>query len=67
MRWAVRYVGTVAFVGPVHYAKGIFVGVITDDPTSGKNDGMHIELFKYKHHSLSKLNRKYQRSKLLQL
>ena len=29
---------TVAFRGEVHYAKGIFLGIITDD-TSGKNNG----------------------------
>lgn len=27
------------FVGEVHYAKGIFVGIVTDDPAHGKNDG----------------------------
>lgn len=36
-----RYSGKVAYVGPVHYAKGIFVGVITDDPACGKNNGMY--------------------------
>lgn len=34
-----RYTGRVAFVGPVHYTKGLFVGVITDDPAWGKNNG----------------------------
>jgi dynactin complex subunit len=29
---------TVAFRGMVHYAKGIFLGVVTDD-SSGKNNG----------------------------
>jgi dynactin complex subunit len=34
-----RHKGKVAFVGDVHYAKGIFVGVVMDDPKQGKNSG----------------------------
>jgi dynactin 1 len=30
---------TVHFIGDVHYAKGTFCGVVTNDPTKGKNDG----------------------------
>ena len=30
----------VAYVGPVHYAKGIFVGVIMDQKEAGKNNGI---------------------------
>ena len=35
-----RYMGTVAFVGNVHYAKGTFVGVVMDHIEDGKNNGM---------------------------
>lgn len=31
--------GKVAYVGNVHYAKGIYIGVIMDHATDGKNDG----------------------------
>ncbi|KAJ1427334.1 CAP Gly-rich domain-containing protein, partial [Ochromonadaceae sp. CCMP2298] len=31
--------GLVAFVGPVHYAKGVYVGVVMDSPEAGKNKG----------------------------
>ena len=34
-----RETGTVAFVGEVQYAKGIFVGVVMDNPKAGKNNG----------------------------
>eukprot|EP00428_Durinskia_dybowskii_P063618 CAMPEP_0170385046 /NCGR_PEP_ID=MMETSP0117_2-20130122/16312_1 /TAXON_ID=400756 /ORGANISM="Durinskia baltica, Strain CSIRO CS-38" /LENGTH=399 /DNA_ID=CAMNT_0010640815 /DNA_START=13 /DNA_END=1212 /DNA_ORIENTATION=- len=34
-----RYMGTVAFVGNVHYAKGTFVGVVMDHIEDGKNNG----------------------------
>jgi curved DNA-binding protein CbpA len=30
---------TVAFIGPVHYAKGDFAGIIMNNPAKGKNDG----------------------------
>lgn len=40
-----RYTGRVAFIGPVHYTKGLFVGVITDDPSWGKNNGTALILF----------------------
>lgn len=33
-----RHKGTLAFVGSVHYAKGLFAGVELDDP-AGKNNG----------------------------
>ena len=36
--WSNRHTGSVAFIGPVHYADGIFVGVVLDNPV-GKNDG----------------------------
>ena len=36
----IRISGVVAYVGPVEYAKGIYVGVITDNPTDGKNNGI---------------------------
>ena len=32
-------VGTVRFVGPVHFQSGIFVGVELDRPHLGENDG----------------------------
>ena len=31
--------GTVLFAGPVHYAKGMFAGLVMDDPGHGKNSG----------------------------
>lgn len=31
--------GKVAYVGNVHYAKGMYIGVIMDHATDGKNDG----------------------------
>lgn len=34
-----RITGQVAYVGPVDYAKGTYIGVITDNPTDGKNNG----------------------------
>jgi dynactin complex subunit len=34
-----RLLGAVAYVGNVHYAKGIYVGVIMDHALDGKNDG----------------------------
>jgi dynactin complex subunit len=34
-----RDIGRVAFTGPVHYTKGLYVGVIMDDTTAGKNTG----------------------------
>lgn len=34
-----RHLGKVAFVGPVHYAKGTYVGVVMDLAAVGKNDG----------------------------
>lgn len=33
-----------AYVGTVHYAKGIFVGVIMDDSSMGKNNGMEYDI-----------------------
>lgn len=41
----IRYIGEVAFVGPVHYAEGEYVGaIIVDDSGAGKNNGEHITL-----------------------
>lgn len=34
-----RHLGTVMFVGDVHYAKGTFAGVVMDDSAIGKNNG----------------------------
>lgn len=34
-----RHTGVVAYVGTVHYAKGVYVGVVMDDDTVGKNNG----------------------------
>jgi dynactin complex subunit len=34
-----RHEGKVAFVGEVHYAKGIYVGIIMKDSEHGKNNG----------------------------
>lgn len=34
-----RHRGVVAFVGEVHYAKGVYVGVICNDRSVGKNNG----------------------------
>lgn len=31
--------GVVAFVGEVHYAKGVYAGVVMDDRNVGKNNG----------------------------
>ena len=39
MLWFYRHLGKVAFVGPVHYAKGTYVGVVMDLAAVGKNDG----------------------------
>jgi dynactin complex subunit len=39
-----RNKGTVAFVGEVHYAKGVFAGIVMDDPNVGKNDGNLYDL-----------------------
>ncbi len=36
-----RNPGKVVFIGEVHYAKGVFVGVIPSDRTLGKNNGMY--------------------------
>lgn len=36
-----RHTGKAAFVGPVHYAKGTYVGVVMDDAQTGKNNGKH--------------------------
>ena len=30
------------FIGEVHYAKGIFYGVVVDDSSVGKNNGKHF-------------------------
>lgn len=35
-----RHTGTVAYVGQVHYAKGLFVGVVMDNKHFGKNHGV---------------------------
>ena len=45
-----RHRGTVAFVGEVHYVKGMYVGVVMDDRTVGKNDGVvkGVEYFRCK-------------------
>ncbi len=34
-----RHMGTVAYVGGVHYAKGTYVGVVVDHAEAGKNNG----------------------------
>ena len=34
-----RYIGTVQYVGPVHYGDGVFVGVELEKPGAGKNNG----------------------------
>jgi len=35
-----RHRGVVAFLGEVHYAKGLYAGVIMNDPSQGKNNGI---------------------------
>lgn len=34
-----KVTGTIAFVGRVHYSKGVFVGLVVDHPPHGKNNG----------------------------
>lgn len=34
--------GVVAFCGTVHYTKGVYVGVIMNDPSAGKNNGKGV-------------------------
>lgn len=41
-----RHLGKVAFVGPVHYAKGTYVGVVMDLAAVGKNDGEPTMFYK---------------------
>ena len=42
-----RYTGTLAFIGEVHYTKGIYAGVVMDKPEAGKNKGIVPQEFAY--------------------
>ena len=35
-----RHRGVVAYLGEVHYAKGLYAGVVMNDPMQGKNNGI---------------------------
>ena len=37
-----RHQGLLMFIGEVHYARGIFYGVVVDDLSVGKNNGTFV-------------------------
>jgi dynactin complex subunit len=50
--FSTRHEAKIAYIGDVHYAKGVYVGVIMKDPSQGKNNGIirGVEYFKCKAH-----------------